>query len=393
MEKMKQKRALRRRMESEKKVESKILWRNKEEVEGQLKLEAEGDDGFNDFASSLGFVVGASFVTFLYKVIKARICIRHDSIGWSSSIHKSGCTDEVNCCVVGDLFFYEGSAKKRYLQESAISVLLELIDKPQQAFHCGTSVLTFQLLEVRGLCSSTLGTEMKFFEVEDKFRLPKSSISSALSNGRGAYFVRFLTTLWNLPSVSTFRSLSCDGKEAFSKLQESEPPNSSNCWIIIIHVLFWCEESDSTLPGDFSEVASELVICCMRTPQSADFPAASGEDEADGELLVHMLLDHYNLTTDSNGSSDNIYSYGTIQICGTVAPMCTSYLPSCPGELFHCHSPLLHMSLFIFGIIWKLGNIGECCAQTFSQLQAHQECAKQQNSELPSLYLDSITRG
>ncbi|KAF3676854.1 hypothetical protein FXO37_05136 [Capsicum annuum] len=54
--------------------------------------------------------------------------------------------------------------------------------------------------------------------------------------------------------------------------------------------------SSSTLPGDFSEVASELVICCMRTPQSADFPAASGEDEADGELLVHMLLDHYNLT-------------------------------------------------------------------------------------------------
>ncbi|KAM3219847.1 hypothetical protein P3L10_024378 [Capsicum annuum] len=100
-------------MESEKKVESKILWRNKEEVEGQLKLEAKGDDGFNDFASSLGFVVGASFVTFLYKVIKARICIRHDSIGWSSSIHKSGCTDEVNCCVVGDLFFYEGSGHKR----------------------------------------------------------------------------------------------------------------------------------------------------------------------------------------------------------------------------------------------------------------------------------------
>ncbi|PHT64238.1 hypothetical protein T459_31908 [Capsicum annuum] len=251
MEKMKQKRALRRRMESEKKVESKILWRNKEEVEGQLKLEAKGDDGFNDFASSLGFVVGASFVTFLYKVIKARICIRHDSIGWSSSIHKSGCTDEVNCCVVGDLFFYEGSAKKRYLQESAISVLLELIDKPQQAFHCGTSVLTFQLLE---------GT----------------------------------TELFHYSSLK--RSLSCDGKEAFSKLQESEPPNSSNCWIIMIHVLIWCEESDSTLPGDFSEVASELVICCMRTPQSADFPAASGEDEADGELLVHMLLDHYNLT-------------------------------------------------------------------------------------------------
>ncbi|PHT41711.1 hypothetical protein CQW23_20565 [Capsicum baccatum] len=80
----------------------------------------------------------------------------------------------------GSLVFLE--AKKRYLQESAISVLLELIDKrfilfssitihsfvfsatckhfrylklldlksglkPQQAFHCGTSVLTFQLLE------------------------------------------------------------------------------------------------------------------------------------------------------------------------------------------------------------------------------------------------------
>ncbi|KAM3291345.1 hypothetical protein P3S67_019634 [Capsicum chacoense] len=146
MEKMKQKRALRRRMESEKKVESKILWRNKEEVEGQLKLEAERDDGFNDFASSLGFVVGASFVTFLYKVIKARICIRHDSIGWSSSIHKSGCTDEVNCCVVGDLFFYEGSGQE--IAYWGACMLMELLQDQGIIFWSGLLIRAFLIVKL-----------------------------------------------------------------------------------------------------------------------------------------------------------------------------------------------------------------------------------------------------
>lgn len=52
-----------------------------------------------------------------------------------------------------------------------------------------------KFLAVRGLCSSTLGTEMKFFEVEDKFRLPKSSISSALCrmcNEQLSYFCDML---------------------------------------------------------------------------------------------------------------------------------------------------------------------------------------------------------
>lgn len=47
-------------------------------------------------------------------------------------------------------------------------------------------------------------------------------------------------------------------------------------------------------PGEFSEAASELVICCTKAFQSSDLLASSGEDEVDGEgtpELMDVLVD------------------------------------------------------------------------------------------------------
>ncbi|KAJ6671048.1 MYB-BINDING PROTEIN 1A FAMILY MEMBER [Salix viminalis] len=49
------------------------------------------------------------------------------------------------------------------------------------------------------------------------------SLSSGLEHGDlGSYFMRFLSTLRNIPSVSLFRSLSDDDEKAFEKLHEME---------------------------------------------------------------------------------------------------------------------------------------------------------------------------
>ncbi|MCD9637912.1 hypothetical protein HAX54_021462 [Datura stramonium] len=51
---------------------------------------------------------------------------------------------------------------------------------------------------------------------------PQVVSSGVEANDLGAYFMRSLTKLQNIPSVSVFRSLSIDDEEAFEKLQDME---------------------------------------------------------------------------------------------------------------------------------------------------------------------------
>lgn len=47
-------------------------------------------------------------------------------------------------------------------------------------------------------------------------------------------------------------------------------------------------------PGEFSEAASELIICCKKTFSASDIPPSSGEDEMDGDVtpqLMDVLVD------------------------------------------------------------------------------------------------------
>lgn len=139
---------------------------------------------------------------------------------------------------------------KSWIIESLPAVLKHLkLDQDATKFRVQKEVLKF--LAVQGLFSSSLGTEVTSFELQEKFRWPKSAIPSALAhmcieqlqlllanaqkeegthavaNGveakdLGSYFMRFLGILYNIPSVSLSRTLNSDDEMAFKKLQAME---------------------------------------------------------------------------------------------------------------------------------------------------------------------------
>ncbi|XP_016539372.2 rDNA transcriptional regulator pol5 [Capsicum annuum] len=224
---------------------------------------------------------------------------------------------------------------KRWVVESLTNSLKHLTLDTNAKFRVQREILKF--LAVQGLFSSTLGTEVTSFELEEKFRWPKSPISSALCrmcieqlqlllsnaqkgdgpqvvtsgleiNDLGAYFMRFLTTLRNIPSVSLFRSLSDDDEEAIKKLQAMEsqlsrqernlgPSIDTNKFHSMRYLLIQLLLQVLLRPQEYSEAASELVICCTKAFRSSDLLASSGEDEAEGDdtpefmdVLVDTML-------------------------------------------------------------------------------------------------------
>ncbi|XP_059313830.1 rDNA transcriptional regulator pol5 isoform X1 [Lycium ferocissimum] len=223
---------------------------------------------------------------------------------------------------------------KAWVIESLPNCLKHLTLDTNARFRVQREILKF--LAVQGLFSSTLGTEVTSFELEEKFRWPKSAISSALcrtcieqlqlllsnaqkgegpqvvasgleANDLGAYFMRFLTTLRNIPSVSLFRSLSDDDEEAIKKLQSMEsqlsrqernlgPSIENNKFHSMRYLLIQLLLQVLLRPQEFSEAASELVICCTKAFQSSDL-ASTEEDETDGDdapecmdVLVDTML-------------------------------------------------------------------------------------------------------
>lgn len=118
----------------------------------------------------------------------------------------------------------------------------------EKQFRVQTEIMKF--LAVQGLFSSSLGTEVTSFELQEKFKWPKAATSSSLCrmcieqlqllledaqkgessyllnglelNDLGSYFMCFLNTLCNIPSVSLYRTLSNEDERAFKKLQEME---------------------------------------------------------------------------------------------------------------------------------------------------------------------------
>lgn len=136
----------------------------------------------------------------------------------------------------------------------AISRLLRNLKLPVEA-KCWTSAEKFQLqteimkfLTVQGLFYASLGTEVTSFELQEKFKWPKTASSTSLCrlcieklqfvledvqkgdasnlassdaerNDLGSSFIRLINTLCSIPSVSLFRTLSAEDEEAFKKLQ------------------------------------------------------------------------------------------------------------------------------------------------------------------------------
>lgn len=138
---------------------------------------------------------------------------------------------------------------KSWVVESLPTILRHLKLDQDAKFRVQKEVLKF--LAVQGLFLSSLGTEVTSFELQEKFRWPKSATPNALcqmcieqlqsllanaqkgegphavasgveANDLGSYFMRFLSILSNIPSVSLSRVLSTDDEKAFKKLQAME---------------------------------------------------------------------------------------------------------------------------------------------------------------------------
>ncbi|XP_052191832.1 uncharacterized protein LOC127801057 isoform X2 [Diospyros lotus] len=221
---------------------------------------------------------------------------------------------------------------KSWVVDSLPSILKHLQLDPEAKFRLQKEILKF--LAVQGIFSSSLGTEVTSFELQEKFRWPKSATSGALcrmcieqvqsllanaqkgegshmgtsvldTNDLGSYFMRFLGTLCNIPSVSLFRTLSSEDEKAFKKLQAMETRLSReerNCGLssdanklhALRYLLIQLVLQILLRPGEFFEAASELIICCKKAFSTPDLLDSSGEDETDDDgtpELMDVLVD------------------------------------------------------------------------------------------------------
>ncbi|XP_043711962.1 rDNA transcriptional regulator pol5-like [Telopea speciosissima] len=221
---------------------------------------------------------------------------------------------------------------KSWVIDSLPRVLKYLKLDPEAKFRVQKEIMKF--LAVQGLFSASLGTEVTSFELQEKFRWPKAATSSSLCqmcieqlqlllanaqkeglpsvstglepNDLGSYFMRFLNTLCNIPSVSLFRSLSDEDGKAFKKLQAMEtrlaqeernngPGSAANKLHALRYLLIQLLLQVLLGQGEFSEAASEVIICCKKAFGTVDLPESSGEeDESDSggmPELMDVLLD------------------------------------------------------------------------------------------------------
>ncbi|KAG9440083.1 hypothetical protein H6P81_020248 [Aristolochia fimbriata] len=193
-----------------------------------------------------------------------------------------------------------------------------------------------EFLTVQGLFSASLGTEVTSFELQKKFQWPKATTSSALRrmcleqlqmlladaqknegssvtlrgfepNDLGSRFMHLLGTLCNIPSVSLFRPLNPEDDNAFKKLQAMEsrltyeernqgPGPTSSKIHAMRYLLIQLLLQVLLRPGEFSEAALELVICCKKAffPHPDLLDDSGDEDEFDkngAPELMDVLVD------------------------------------------------------------------------------------------------------
>ncbi|GJX48621.1 Myb-binding protein 1A-like protein [Tanacetum coccineum] len=219
---------------------------------------------------------------------------------------------------------------KSWVVDSIPGVLKNSKLDNEEKFRVQKEILKF--LAVQGLFSSSLGTEVTSFELQEKFRWPKAATSSSLcrmcieqlqlllanaqkgegphavasgleANDLGSYFMRFLSVLRNIPSVSLFRSLSDEDENAFKKLQEMETQLSReerNCGMsadanrlhALRYLLIQLLLQLLLRPGEFSEATSEIIICCKKFFPSPDLLDSDDEPNGDEEPeLMDVFVD------------------------------------------------------------------------------------------------------
>ncbi|CAN1286869.1 Myb-binding protein 1A [Linum perenne] len=221
---------------------------------------------------------------------------------------------------------------KSWIVESLPTILKFLKLDPEEKLRVQKEI--FKFLAVQGLFSSSLGSEVTSFELQEKFTWPKAATSSAicricieqiqsllasaqkmesspaLLNGSetsdlGSFFMQFLSTLRSIPTVSLFRILNDEDEKAYQKLlvteaslRKQERKDTSENVIYKYHALRYLliQLLLQVLlrPGEFTEAVSEITICCKKAFQLPDIPDQE-EDESDGDIewmdvLVDTLL-------------------------------------------------------------------------------------------------------
>lgn len=184
----------------------------------------------------------------------------------------------------------------------------------EEKFQVQTEILKF--FAVQGLFSASLGTEVTSFELQEKFKWPKAAISTSLrnecigqlqllledaqkdealhvvnevkSNDLGFYFMHFINTVCNIPSVSLFRTLSSNDDDAFKKTLATEsalfheerkigPGLDSTKMHVIRYLLIQLLLQVLLHPDEYWEAAIDVIICCNKT-----FPSIAQGDNSTG---------------------------------------------------------------------------------------------------------------
>uniref|UniRef100_K3YPC9 DNA polymerase V n=1 Tax=Setaria italica TaxID=4555 RepID=K3YPC9_SETIT len=191
----------------------------------------------------------------------------------------------------------------------------EMVKCIEEKFQVQTEVLKF--LAVQGLFSASLGTEVTSFELQEKFKWPKNPISTSLrnecieqlqflledaqkdealhvasevkSNDLGYYFMHFINTVCNIPSVSLFRTLSGNDDNAFKKLlaiesmlfheeRKAGPGLDSTKMHVMRYLLIQLLLQVLLHPDEYWEAAVDVTICCKKS-----FPAIAQGDNSSGQ--------------------------------------------------------------------------------------------------------------
>uniref|UniRef100_A0A1J3DHH6 DNA polymerase V n=1 Tax=Noccaea caerulescens TaxID=107243 RepID=A0A1J3DHH6_NOCCA len=220
---------------------------------------------------------------------------------------------------------------KSWVIESLSGILKHAKLAPEAKLRVQKQILKF--LAVQGLFVASLGTEVTSFELQEKFKWPKTAtptalckmcieqlqlllsnsqkIENPLSKGNGleqpddlvSYFMRFLSTLQNIPSVSLFRSLNEADEKAVKELQESESRLSkeernsglsayAKKFHSLRHLVVQLLLQILLHPGEFSETATELSVCCDKAfKPSLDLLRSDGEGEEEEPAVMDVLVD------------------------------------------------------------------------------------------------------
>ncbi|CAN6543886.1 unnamed protein product [Malus baccata var. baccata] len=221
---------------------------------------------------------------------------------------------------------------KTWIVESLPSILKNLKLDPEAKFRVQKGILKF--LAVQGLFTASLGSEVTSLELQETFRWPKTAVSSALcrmcieqlqllfansqkgegsgpllncieQSDLGSYFMRFLSTLCSIPSVSYFRPFETEEENTLKKLQAMETSLSKeerNCQLTsdanrlhaLRYLLIQLLLQMLLRPKEYLEAVSELMICCKKAFPVADLLDSPGEDDLDDEgapAMMDVLVD------------------------------------------------------------------------------------------------------